>query len=41
MKNIPGLDGWIIEYFIGFLPLFEEDFLRALEEVKNSRRIPL
>jgi hypothetical protein len=34
-----GLDEWVVEYFLGFYEIFEEDLLRVLEESRTYGRI--
>jgi hypothetical protein len=37
-QNI-GLNGWMVEFFIGFYELLEKDLLKVVEEVKSSRKV--
>jgi hypothetical protein len=34
-----GLDGWLVEYFIGFYEVLEQDLLRVVEESRASGKI--
>eukprot|EP01018_Ginkgo_biloba_P003770 Gb_15008 [translate_table: standard] len=35
----PGLDGWTVEFFLGFYEVIEEDLMSVIEESRSSGRI--
>jgi hypothetical protein len=37
-RKILGLNGWPIEFFIGFHNLLEEDLLRVVKEVRSTKK---
>jgi hypothetical protein len=38
-EKSPSIDGWIIEFFLGFYEMPGEDLPRVIEEVKGTSRM--